>query len=250
MPLGVSLLVHVALLALWMGVPPGRDPQRSPAIVVQLHAPAKPALGPTARSGQSLRRGSSATEDRPRRGGIAVASRAVPFAAHPGLTSSATTARPDGTPPPAQEPALRSLTALAAVDGPTHTHGNRDGRGSDAAGGPADGTGSVGGTDPGAGAGPGSSPGTGWKPPRLADPSCLTERLYRRGYVTDRLRVEVTISDNGEVTALHLLDRPPDSGIAAVAAQAVRQCRWIAGADPSGRPATLKYVLAIHFYSP
>ncbi|WP_242342282.1 energy transducer TonB [Anaeromyxobacter terrae] len=126
--------------------------------------------------------------------------------------------------------------------------------------------GGVGGGEWGAGDGlaapPGSSAGiedaprwatAGFRAATEAEPGCVARsvRLPRElaGFTSGPMVVRFAVLASGAVDRIEILSGMPDARVRQAIADAVRRCRWRAGADAQGRPTALWLILPIRFES-
>jgi protein TonB len=92
---------------------------------------------------------------------------------------------------------------------------------------------------------------TGFKPPRLADKSCLADRMHLSSAIAERVQpgpitCKFAVYSNGAVGSFQVLT-PVDHQVAEFIKRAVTSCEWVPGADQQGRPTALWVIQPFRF---
>ena len=91
----------------------------------------------------------------------------------------------------------------------------------------------------------------GYRKPELAQSGCLQSALNipreLQRSLAGQVTVKFAIRKDGTPTSFQVLNQPEDNRIADVIWKAVTSCRWVPGADPKGRPASIWVVVPFRF---
>jgi hypothetical protein len=91
----------------------------------------------------------------------------------------------------------------------------------------------------------------GFRKPTLVDPDCVKRSIRLAPEVAARrpgnITVQFAVDQAGQPGPLHVLTEDFDIRVAQAIALSVQSCRWNAGMDPQGHPASLWVILPIRF---
>ncbi len=91
----------------------------------------------------------------------------------------------------------------------------------------------------------------GYRKPQLATPKCVenTVRIPRdlAGYISGPITVKFAIMRDGSPTQFTVITNAVPDRIQAAIWQAVQECKWVAGADPQGKPTNIWVILPLRF---
>jgi TonB family protein len=93
----------------------------------------------------------------------------------------------------------------------------------------------------------------GWRRPALVDRDCIRNgvRVPRalRGFVSGSVAVKFAVGRDGSPSDFQVLSGAPDPQLCSAVWRAIRNCRWMPGTDPQGRPAKIWVVMPLRFLS-
>jgi protein TonB len=93
----------------------------------------------------------------------------------------------------------------------------------------------------------------GYRKPAMATPKCVqdTTRIPRdlQGFISGPITVQFAILRDGSPSQFKVITNGVPDRIAGAIWAAVQECRWIAGADPQGRPTNIWVILPLRFTS-
>jgi protein TonB len=91
----------------------------------------------------------------------------------------------------------------------------------------------------------------GYRKPQMATPKCVqdTTRIPRdlAGFISGPITVQFAILRDGAPSQFKVITNGVPGGIAAAIWTAVQECKWVAGADPQGRPTNIWVILPLRF---
>ncbi len=93
----------------------------------------------------------------------------------------------------------------------------------------------------------------GYRKPQMAQPKCVQEttRIPRdlAGYVSGPITVKFAIMRDGTPSQYSVITNGVPDRVQAAIWQAIQECKWVAGADPQGKPTNIWVILPLRFTS-
>jgi protein TonB len=91
----------------------------------------------------------------------------------------------------------------------------------------------------------------GYKKPAMAEPGCVANSARISSdlldYITGPVTVKFAIGKDGTPSRFEVMSAISDQRIANAIWQAVKSCKWTAGADAQGRPALIWVIMPVRF---